>query len=133
MLFVTESFGQNYPEEFGGSSDSISLVVTCAFNKYGTLLSVGCNDVRIIILDFLTRGIAKIISAHGKYNYKYIDYIICNSFISLLLVHSVTRFAVWDGRETVTNFFRPVLTIVCAFGMCCRETVNKKIDFHRQY
>jgi hypothetical protein len=26
MLFVTESFGQNYPEEFDGSSDSISLV-----------------------------------------------------------------------------------------------------------
>lgn len=59
-----ESFGQNYPEEFDGSLDCISLAVTCSFNKHGTLLAVGCNDGRIVIWDFLTRGIAKIISAH---------------------------------------------------------------------
>lgn len=59
-----ESFGQNYPEEFDGSLDCISLAVTCSFNKYGTLLAVGCNDGRIVVWDFLTRGIAKIISAH---------------------------------------------------------------------
>ncbi|EDW44197.1 GM22228 [Drosophila sechellia] len=63
-LELLESFGQNYPEEFDGSLDCISLAVTCAFNKYGTLLAVGCNDGRIVIWDFLTRGIAKIISAH---------------------------------------------------------------------
>lgn len=61
---VSESFGQNYPEEFDGSLDCISLALTCAFNKYGTLLAVGCNDGRIVIWDILTRGIAKIISAH---------------------------------------------------------------------
>ncbi|XP_058118734.1 retinoblastoma-binding protein 5 homolog [Anopheles ziemanni] len=63
-LELLESFGQNYPEEFDGSLDCISLAVTCAFNKYGTLLAVGCNDGRVVIWDFLTRGIAKIISAH---------------------------------------------------------------------
>ncbi|CAD7005895.1 unnamed protein product [Ceratitis capitata] len=63
-LELLESFGQNYPEEFDGSLDCISLAVTCAFNKYGTLLAVGCNDGRIVVWDFLTRGIAKIISAH---------------------------------------------------------------------
>lgn len=63
-LELLESFGQNYPEEFDGSLDCISLAVTCAFNKYGTLLAVGCNDGRVVVWDFLTRGIAKIISAH---------------------------------------------------------------------
>ncbi|XP_060520098.1 retinoblastoma-binding protein 5 homolog [Cylas formicarius] len=63
-LELLESFGQNYPEEFDGTLDSLSIALTCAFNKRGTLLAVGCNDGRIVIWDFLTRGIAKIISAH---------------------------------------------------------------------
>lgn len=63
-LELLESFGQNYPEEFDGALDCISLAVTCSFNKHGTLLAVGCNDGRIVIWDFLTRGIAKIICAH---------------------------------------------------------------------
>lgn len=63
-LELLESFGQNYPEEFDGALDCISLALTCSFNKRGTLLAVGCNDGRIVIWDFLTRGIAKIISAH---------------------------------------------------------------------
>ena len=61
---LLEHFGQNYPEEFDGALDSISLAVTCAFNRRGTCLAVGCNDGRIVIWDFLTRGMAKIISAH---------------------------------------------------------------------
>ncbi|XKL61376.1 hypothetical protein PGB90_008433 [Kerria lacca] len=63
-LELLESFGQNYPEEFDGTLDCVSLAVTCSFNRRGTLLAVGCNDGRIVIWDFLTRGIAKIISAH---------------------------------------------------------------------
>jgi len=63
-LELLESFGQNYPEEFDGALDCISMAVTCQFNRYGTLLAVGCNDGRIVIWDFLTRGIAKIITAH---------------------------------------------------------------------
>lgn len=63
-LELLESFGQNYPEEFDGALDCASLAVTCAFNRRGTLLAVGCNDGRIVIWDFLTRGIAKVISAH---------------------------------------------------------------------
>ncbi|XP_041470572.1 retinoblastoma-binding protein 5-like [Lytechinus variegatus] len=63
-LELLESFGQNFPEESDGSLDCISMALTCAFNKRGTLLAVGCNDGRVVIWDFLTRGIAKIISAH---------------------------------------------------------------------
>ncbi|RWS11575.1 retinoblastoma-binding protein 5-like protein [Dinothrombium tinctorium] len=61
---LLQQFGQNYPEEFDGVLDCISLAVTCAFNRRGTLLAVGCNDGRIVIWDFLTRGIAKVISSH---------------------------------------------------------------------
>lgn len=61
---LLQQFGQSFPEEFDGILDSISLAGTCAFNRRGTLLAVGCNDGRIVIWDFLTRGIAKIITAH---------------------------------------------------------------------
>lgn len=61
---LLESFGQNYPEENDGTLDCITMALTCAFNRFGTLLAVGCNDGRVVIWDFLTRGIAKILSAH---------------------------------------------------------------------
>uniref|UniRef100_A0A674NMX7 Retinoblastoma-binding protein 5 n=1 Tax=Takifugu rubripes TaxID=31033 RepID=A0A674NMX7_TAKRU len=64
LFSLPESFGQNYPEEADGTLDCISMALTCTFNRWGTLLAVGCNDGRIVIWDFLTRGIAKIISAH---------------------------------------------------------------------
>ncbi|XP_067952019.1 retinoblastoma-binding protein 5-like [Watersipora subatra] len=63
-LELLETFGQNYPEEFDGTLDSVSVAITCTFNRRGTLLAVGCNDGRIVVWDFLTRGIAKLISAH---------------------------------------------------------------------
>ncbi|XP_072049898.1 retinoblastoma-binding protein 5-like [Amphiura filiformis] len=64
-LELLESFGQNFPEESDGTLDCISMALTCCFNKRGTLLAVGCNDGRVVIWDFLTRGIAKITSAHS--------------------------------------------------------------------
>ena len=63
-LELLESFGQNYPEEPDGTLDCISMAVTCSFNRFGTLFAVGCNDGRIVVWDFLTRGIAKLITAH---------------------------------------------------------------------
>ena len=51
-------------KDFDGVLDCISIAITCAFNKRGTLLAVGCNDGRIVLWDFLTRGIAKLINAH---------------------------------------------------------------------
>ncbi|XP_021945271.1 retinoblastoma-binding protein 5 homolog [Folsomia candida] len=64
-LELLESFGQNYPEEYDNVLDCVSLAVTAAFNKHGTLLAVGCNDGRVVVWDFMTRGIAKVITAHA--------------------------------------------------------------------
>jgi len=63
-LALLESFGQNYPEENDGTLDTGSMAVTCQFNRLGTLLAVGCNDGRIVVYDFLTRGVAKVYQAH---------------------------------------------------------------------
>lgn len=52
------------PEEFDGVLECSSLAICCSFNRRGTLLAVGCNDGRVVIWDFLTRGVAKCIPAH---------------------------------------------------------------------
>ncbi|EDV19471.1 uncharacterized protein TRIADDRAFT_33540, partial [Trichoplax adhaerens] len=61
---ILEPFEQNYPEEHDGTLDSASGSLTCSFNRMGTLLAVGCNDGRLVLWDFITRSIAKIITAH---------------------------------------------------------------------
>lgn len=63
-LTLLQTFGQSFPEEFDGSLDSVSAALTCSFNRTGSLLAVGCNEGRLVIWDFLTRGIAKVIVAH---------------------------------------------------------------------
>ena len=55
MTFA-ESFGQNYPEENDGTLDCVTMALTAQFNRFGTLLAVGCNDGRIVVWDFLTRS-----------------------------------------------------------------------------
>lgn len=57
----------NLPEEFDGVLDCSSLAICCSFNRKGSLLAVGCNDGRIVIWDFLTRGVAKSIQAHANH------------------------------------------------------------------
>lgn len=47
-----------------GTLDCVAIALCAAFNKYGSVLAVGCNDGTIVIWDFLTRGIIKIIPAH---------------------------------------------------------------------
>ena len=55
-LELLENFGQNYPEDYDGALDCFSMALTSQFNRQGTLLAVGCNDGRLVIWDFLTRG-----------------------------------------------------------------------------
>eukprot|EP00118_Oscarella_pearsei_P009523 m.55031 g.55031 ORF g.55031 m.55031 type:complete len:581 (+) comp34445_c0_seq1:66-1808(+) len=63
-LELLDSFNYSYPEENDGTLDSGSVALTCAFNRRGTLLAVGCNDGRIVIWDFLTRSVAKTYTNH---------------------------------------------------------------------
>lgn len=40
------------------------IAVTSAFNRHGSLLAVGCNDGRVVVWDFDTRGIARTLNGH---------------------------------------------------------------------
>lgn len=64
LALLEPSTLDNVPEEFDGVLDCASLAICCSFNRKGSLLAVGCNDGRIFIWDFLTRCVAKIITAH---------------------------------------------------------------------
>lgn len=64
ISFMEPSNSDNVPEEFDGVIDCNGLAICCSFNRKGSLLAVGCNDGRIVIWDFLTRGVAKSIIAH---------------------------------------------------------------------
>ncbi|XP_077299297.1 retinoblastoma binding protein 5 [Arctopsyche grandis] len=111
-LELLESFGQNYPEEFDGNLDSISLAATCAFNKRGTLLAVGCNDGRIFIWDFLTRGIAKSISAHVHPVCSLSWSRNCHKLLSASTDHNVCIWDVLSGDcEQQYRFPTPILRV----------------------
>ncbi len=63
-LELLRTFDHSYPEHNEGILDSGSEAVVCQFNRRGTLLAVGCNDGRIAVWDFMTRGIARQLSGH---------------------------------------------------------------------
>ncbi|XP_059151928.1 retinoblastoma-binding protein 5 homolog isoform X2 [Physella acuta] len=111
-LELLESFGQNFPEDFDGTLDCVSIAITCAFNRQGTLLAVGCNDGRIVVWDFLTRGIAKFLNAHV--------HPVCSlswnrSGRKLLSAATDNTVAIWDvlsgENEKVFRFPSPVLKV----------------------
>lgn len=37
-LELLESFGQNYPEDFDGTLDCMSVAITCQFNRFEFIL-----------------------------------------------------------------------------------------------
>ncbi|KPM07920.1 retinoblastoma-binding protein 5-like protein [Sarcoptes scabiei] len=63
-LQLLEKFGQQFPEEYDTILEGSSYAITLAFNRYGTILAAGCNDGKIQLWDFMTREVAKTITAH---------------------------------------------------------------------
>eukprot|EP00117_Sycon_ciliatum_P017386 scpid27994/ scgid16400/ Retinoblastoma-binding protein 5 len=64
LELLAKSFGKTYPEDNDGTLDCGSVALTCSFNRFGTLLAVGCNDGRIAIWDLMTRCVSKSFSGH---------------------------------------------------------------------
>jgi hypothetical protein len=62
-LELLESFGQNYPEEFDGSLDCISMAVTCQFNRCGEQvfgIQDPCIQKRVCLMGWnASRSLAK--------------------------------------------------------------------------
>lgn len=55
---------QSCPEIIDGVLDCAAVSLCAAFNKYGSVMAVGCNDGTIVFWDFQTRNMIKIIPAH---------------------------------------------------------------------
>lgn len=46
-LELLESFGQNYPEDFDGTLDCMSVAITCQFNRYIRLSSMKPQNLEV--------------------------------------------------------------------------------------
>ena len=134
---LLSTFQQNYPEEFDGTLDCASMAVCCSFNKIGTqknqlsiaisnfflysilgsMLAVGCSDGRLVIWDFLTRGIAKIINADWSPIYS-----------SILVEKNLIYIATSSTDNTVCIWYTS--TGRCRTRISCIQSPILKVQFH---
>ncbi|GMR38866.1 hypothetical protein PMAYCL1PPCAC_09061, partial [Pristionchus mayeri] len=64
-VLLQSDFGEHYPEEIDGTLNIQGEIATCCkFNRWGSLVAVGCQIGHVYIVDFLTRGVVKKIPAH---------------------------------------------------------------------
>ena len=52
------------PEMIEAKLQVSGAVVVCAFNRRGNLLAGGCSDNRVVVWDFETHGVARVLEAH---------------------------------------------------------------------
>lgn len=97
LALLKPSSHENWPEEFDGNLEINSYPICCCFNRKGSLLGVGCNDGHIIIYDFITRTVVKIIAAHAGNPVCSLDWSRnSHKLVSCSMDSSVT---VWDAKS----------------------------------
>lgn len=63
---LERSSGAQYPEELEGQLDLQNASANCCkFNRWGSIVAVGCTDGRVFVVDFITKNIARTFSAHA--------------------------------------------------------------------
>src|SRR3954464_81239 len=64
-LELLDPWEQEYPQVIEETLLD-GFVVTCRFNRRGTLLAAGCSDGRCVVWDFDTRGVARSLIGHVR-------------------------------------------------------------------
>ncbi|RUS26880.1 hypothetical protein BC938DRAFT_484001 [Jimgerdemannia flammicorona] len=64
-LELLDPWEQEYPQIIEETLED-GYVLTCKFNRKGTLLAAGCQDGRVVVWDFDTRGVARNLHGHVK-------------------------------------------------------------------
>ncbi|CDS04820.1 hypothetical protein LRAMOSA07350 [Lichtheimia ramosa] len=64
-LELLDPWEQEYPQTIEETLED-GYVMTCRFNRRGTLLAAGCHDGRCVVWDFDTKGIARSLTGHVK-------------------------------------------------------------------
>jgi hypothetical protein len=57
---LAKNIGTAFPEEKDATIDIGSAVNCCRFNRVGTLIALGTVDGKVVIFDFVSRGMVKV-------------------------------------------------------------------------
>ncbi|ULU06679.1 hypothetical protein L5515_014593 [Caenorhabditis briggsae] len=63
---LDRSFATQFPEEHEGILDIQNASANCCkFNRWGSIVAVGCTDGRVFVVDFITKNLSRTFPAHA--------------------------------------------------------------------